>query len=151
MSNVFYDYEWFDRDVKSLIKQVEGRTFDLIIGINRGGCIPAVIMSHALKVPVSMIDYSTRDGVNVHPRSLYRYFEELSGLYQSILIVDDLVDSGKSMLEVVRHASMWHQVTVATLLHNTDVKLPVDHFSGTMFSRSQDSRYFDFWWEMYSV
>lgn len=151
MNTIKYSKDWFDDDIGSLIKQLKGHQFDMIVGINRGGCLPAVVLSHALKTPVTMIDYSTRDGVNVHPQSLYRYFEQLSALYRHILIVDDLVDSGKAMLEVVKHARMFHDVTVATLLHNTDVELPVNHHYGTAFSRKKDTRYFDFWWEEYGL
>jgi hypoxanthine phosphoribosyltransferase len=151
MNTIKYDKNWFDNDVNSLIKQLRSTQFDIIVGINRGGCLPAVVLSHALKTPVTMIDFSTRDGVNVHPRSLYQYFEQLSALYKHVLIVDDLVDSGKAMLELVKHARMFHDVTVATLLHNGDVELPVKHYYGTMYSRKEDSRYFDFWWEEYGI
>lgn len=151
MDTIKYDKDWFDRDIESLVKQLKQHKFDLIVGVNRGGCLPAVVLSHALKTPVTMIDYSTRDGANIHPTSLYRYFEQLSGLYRKILLVDDLVDSGKAMAGLVDHASMFHDVSVATLLHNSDVKLPVDHYYGTIFSREQDKRYFDFWWEMYGL
>lgn len=151
MNTIKYDKDWFDRDIKSLIEQLKGQQFDLIVGVNRGGCLPAVVLSHALKIPVTMIDYSTRDGVNISPKSLYRYFEDLSEEIGDILIVDDLVDSGKSLLEVVKHARMFHHVEVATLLHNYDVKLPVDHYYGTVFSRKEDKRYFDFWWEEYGL
>lgn len=151
MNTIKYDKDWFDRDIKSLIGQLKDLQFDIIVGVNRGGCLPAVILSHALKIPVTMIDYSTRDGINVHPKSLYRYFEDLSEEFTDILIVDDLVDSGKSIQEVVRHARMFHHIEVATLLHNSDVELPVKHYCGTMFSRKADKRYFDFWWEEYGI
>lgn len=151
MNTTKYDYQWFDRDIKSLVSQLKGKPFDIIIGINRGGCLPAVILSHALKIPVTMMDYSTRDGINVHPKSLYKYFEDLSEEFTDILIVDDLIDSGASMLEVLKHAKMFHHTTVATLLYNRDVQLPVPHYYGTMFSRKEDSRYFDFWWEVYGL
>lgn len=151
MNKIKYDKDWFDRDIKSLVKQLKPLQFDIIVGVNRGGCVPAVILSHALKVPVTMIDYSTRDGANVYPKSLYRYFEDLSEEFTDILIVDDLVDSGKCIQEILTSARLFTCVSVATLLHNTDVKLPVNHYCGTMYSRKEDSRYFDFWWEEYGI
>lgn len=151
MNTILYTQEHFNRDIKVLINQLKDKQFDIIVGINRGGCLPAVILSHALKTPVTMIDYSTRDGVNIYPPSLYQYFDSLSGTYPSILIVDDLVDSGKAMGEVVRNARMFHTVTVATLLHNVDVNIGVEHYFGTPYSRSIETRYFDFWWEMYGI
>lgn len=151
MNKIKYDKDWFDRDIKSLVKQLKPLQFDIIVGVNRGGCVPAVILSHALKVPVTMIDYSTRDGANIHPKSLYRYFEDLSEEFTDVLIVDDLVDSGKCIQEILTSARLFTCVSVATLLYNTDVKLPVNHYCGTMYSRKEDSRYFDFWWEEYGI
>jgi hypoxanthine phosphoribosyltransferase len=36
--------------------------FDLVVGIARGGLIPAVILSHLLDLPLLPIDYSSRKG-----------------------------------------------------------------------------------------
>lgn len=151
MNTIKYTQENFNRDIKILIRELSGKQFDLIVGINRGGCLPAVCLSHALKIPATMIDYSTRDGANVHPRSLREYFSQLSGLYSKILIVDDLIDSGKAMTEVIQRAREFHNVAVATLLNNTDVDLGVDQYWGTSYSRKNEPRFFDFWWEEYHV
>lgn len=148
--SILYTQQNFNADIKSLISQLRDTRFDLIIGINRGGCIAAVCLSHALKVPATMIDYSTRNGSNIHPPSLYKFFEELSDVYSKVLIVDDLIDSGVSIKQVVLNARMFCDVTVATLLYNTDVVIGVDHYYGTAYSRKQEPRFFDFWWEVES-
>ncbi len=151
MNTIKYTQENFNKDIKSLVAQLRGKQFDLIVGINRGGCLPAVCLSHALKVPATMIDYSTRDGVTIFPASLYQYFEQITDKYSRILIVDDLVDGGTSMKTLLRNARAFCEPVVATLLHNTDVNLGVDHYYGTAYSRLVESRYFDFWWEEYGV
>lgn len=149
MDTIQYTQEHFNEDMQRVIDKIGDRRFDLIIGVNRGGCLPAVCLSHALGIPATMIDYSTRDGVNIHPKSLYSYFEEISGRYKQVLIVDDLIDSGISMIKLLQTARMFCDVSVATLLHNTEVQLKVDHYWGTGYSRDHEKRYFDFWWEMY--
>lgn len=146
---ILYSHEDFDRDMDILVEQLDGKVFDLIVGINRGGCLPAVCLSHALKIPCTMIDFSTRDGVNIHPVSIYGYFEGLTDHYDNILIVDDLIDSGVAMKKILSVATCFTRPTVATLLHNTDVDLGVEHYYGTAYSRKTELRYFDFWWEMY--
>lgn len=148
---IVYTHEDFDRDMGRLVSQLKDKEFDLIIGLNRGGCLPAVCLSHALKKPATMIDWSTRDGANISPKSIYSYIIEVSANYKNVLIVDDLIDSGKSMKALLKPFTSYCNVTVATLLHNTDVELGVDHYHGTAYSRSVEKRYFDFWWEMYSV
>lgn len=149
MDTILYTQTNFNDDMGRILSKIEDRKFDLIVGVNRGGCLPAVCLSHALKTPATMIDWSTRDGANVHPRSLYGYFEEISGQYKNILIVDDLIDSGASMANIIKTAKMFCNVSVATLLHNSDVQMNVDHYWGTLYSRATEKRYFDFWWEMY--
>lgn len=148
--SILYTQQNFNKDIKSLISQLGSTQFDLIIGINRGGCIPAVCLSHALKVPATMIDYSTRNGSNIHPSSLYRFFENVSENYRKVLIVDDLIDSGTSIRQVILNARIFCDVVVATLLHNTDVNIGVDHYYGTAYSRKLEPRFFDFWWEVES-
>ena len=149
MDTIVYSFDHFNDDVQRIIEKIHQRRFNLIVGVNRGGCLPAVCLSHALKIPATMIDWSTRDGANVHPKSLHGYFEDISDRYKEILIVDDLIDSGTSMSKLIRTASIFCNVSIATLLHNTDVDMKVDHYWGTAYSRKEESRYFDFWWEMY--
>lgn len=148
-NTLVYTQEDFDHDIRSIVSQLRGRQFDIIVGINRGGCLPAVCLSHALKTPTTMIDYSTRDGINIHPKSLWSFFSRLVETHPRILIVDDLIDSGKAMTTVIEAASCFTKPVVATLLHNTDVDLKVEHYWGTAYSRMTEPRYFDFWWEMY--
>lgn len=145
MDTIQYTHDWFKKDLRNIIDQLVDKKYDLLIGINRGGCIPAVCLSHALKTPVTMIDYSTRDGINIHPTSLHTYFEKLPA--KNILIVDDLIDSGKSIEEVTQIATTFCDVSVATLLYNVDVNITIPHYWGTSFSRKNESRYFTFWWE----
>ena len=146
---IVYTHEDFNRDMGRLVSQLKDKEFDLIIGLNRGGCLPAVCLSHALKKPATMIDWSTRDGANIHPKSINSYIAEVSSTYKNILIADDLIDSGRSMKALLYCVKPYFNVTVATLLHNTDVDLGVDHYYGTAYSRSVEERYFDFWWELY--
>jgi hypoxanthine phosphoribosyltransferase len=150
-NNIYYSVDNFNRDIKTLVHQLNKREFDLIIGINRGGSIPAVCLSHALGIPATMVDWSTRDGVNIHSTSMHTYFENITDNYRNILIVDDLIDSGTSMKKLLDIVTRFCAPTVATLLHNTDVELEVDHYYGTAYSRQTEPRYFDFWWEKVNV
>jgi len=148
-STIVYTQKQFNDDILNLCDQLRHGGHDLIVGINRGGCIPAVCLSHNIKIPCSMIDFSTRDGVNIMPENLSDYFAKVSQQYKTILLVDDLVDSGVSLSKVVDVANQYCNVEVAVLLHNIDVDVGVPVYSGTKFSRETEPRYFDFWWEQY--
>jgi xanthine phosphoribosyltransferase len=94
---------------------------DYIVGLTRGGLIPAVMLSHYLNVPMWTLNVSLRDGTGgesnlwmaedaLGPPSRDRLVEDASdvgsileaassllednGTYKNILIVDDINDSG---------------------------------------------------------
>ena len=74
---------------------------NLIVGLLRGGMLPAVIISHALDdTKMEAIDYSSGDGNgddrNKHTNKI-PHFDD----FKRILVVDDICDTGNSMREVV--------------------------------------------------
>lgn len=76
------------------------KEYDYIVGTNRGGLIPAVIISHMLKVPHLPISYSSPDGTGDDKNSLI----DLPKIRDSkILIIDDICDSGLTMQYICRH------------------------------------------------
>lgn len=146
MDHIFYSFERFNRDINTIVQIIGSQKFDIIVGLSRGGCIPAVVLSHKLGIPATMLNLSTRDGVTTD-LNLYQYFENLSEKFFRILIVDDLVDSGKTIQWICNTSQIFCHTSLATLLHNTDVKIGIDHYFGTPFTRTLERRYFDFWWE----
>jgi xanthine phosphoribosyltransferase len=95
---------------------------DYIVGLTRGGLVPAVMISHYLKIPMYSLGVSLRDSHidsesnlwmaedALGPRSRERFVEdendiagvlaaasdllESAGTYKNILIVDDINDTG---------------------------------------------------------
>jgi hypoxanthine phosphoribosyltransferase len=65
-------------DKLSKILRNSGKKFDWIYGVPRGGLIPAVMMSHRLKIPMTM---------------------DLNCVGK-ILVVDDILDSGETLAKV---------------------------------------------------
>ena len=61
---------------------------DVIISLNRGGCVPGVYLSHIINVPHEVIDLKKTD------KSQYLNSIEK---YKNILIVDDINDTGKTL------------------------------------------------------
>ena len=84
----------------------QGILYDYIIGVSRGGLIPAVMLSHKLGVRLLPVDYSSAkgagDNVGSHlETSLDHSSVDLEG--KSILIVDDIYDTGHTIRDLVSH------------------------------------------------
>jgi hypoxanthine phosphoribosyltransferase len=94
--------------------QQRGWEFDLVVGVARGGLIPAVILSHLLDTPLLPIDYSSRDGRGDD--------KDHSNLLPSIsadtriLVVDDICDTGHTLREIVDHYTVQHVVCTTAVL-----------------------------------
>jgi len=78
MEKFYVTWEEIDELVDLLAKQITNSTYqiDYIFGLQRGGLIPAVMLSHKLSIPMT---------------------QELTR--QNILIVDDICDSGETFKE----------------------------------------------------
>jgi len=72
-----------------------------IMGISRGGLIPAVIMSHLLDLPLITVDYSSKNGEGdkIHVNKLPNLFIT----HLPILLVDDVAGSGSTIREIRSH------------------------------------------------
>jgi len=70
---------------------------DLIVGVLRGGSIPAVYLSHWYRCPMMTIEWSTRD--NAVGQNLGELGKEIIA-GRSVLMVDDICDSGLTLKEI---------------------------------------------------
>ena len=64
---------------------------DVIMGINRGGCIPGIYLSHRLNKPHEALDVRLRDH---KAKPDLRNLEKAYAFQKKILIIDDINDTG---------------------------------------------------------
>lgn len=102
--------------VQEIIRQMHLDKFrpDYVVGITRGGLLPAVMISHYLKVPMHTLDISLRDNVQGGPESNLWMPCDAFGVVdldkipdfksrfdpskrKKILIVEDINDSGSTL------------------------------------------------------
>ena len=90
-------------DLEIQIKKSK-KKYDYIIGINRGGLVPSVLLSHKLNVPHGV--YTVQSYVGTKKREvktdLYISMIGFINPNHEILIVDDIADSGESLEVAVR-------------------------------------------------
>lgn len=108
--------------------------FDLVVGISRGGLIPAFMMSHGLNIPLDVIVTSSYSKKNRQTKlkigiPSYLCFPDIKK-NSKVLIVDDLVDSGKTMQEVVDlyKKKGFRNIKTAVLIYKRSSKFDPDYF-----------------------
>ena len=64
MKKVFYTWKEVQGAVLDIARQINNSNWrpDYIVGLTRGGLIPAVLLSQYLEVPMKSLDVSLRDG-----------------------------------------------------------------------------------------
>ena len=98
----YYDYKSFIKDVNVLIGEVQTFQPDVILAVARGG----VTFGHFMAEGLALRDLYTLNSVH------YEGEEKLESICVSnipdlgegkrILVVDDIIDSGESMVEILR-------------------------------------------------
>ncbi len=88
-------YEKFNSLVSDICRQIANSDWrpDYIVGISRGGLLPAVMISHYLNIPMKPLQVSLRDGDTVSDLGM----AEDAFIGKKILIVDDINDQGSTI------------------------------------------------------
>jgi xanthine phosphoribosyltransferase len=115
---------------------------DLILSINRGGCVPGVFLSHKMGVrhEVYSFDFNRDSKID----SLYN---KIVSNHTSVLIIDDINDTGNTLSKISEmfkeHLS---KLKFAVLINNKSSSFEVDYYSGQI-DKSTDNSWIVFPWE----
>ena len=100
MVNKVY-YTW--KDIEHMVNTVNNLMFadnwrpDYIVGMTRGGLVPAVMMSNITGITMHALDVRFRDINTDHGPESNTWMAEDAHAGKNILIFDDINDSGKTM------------------------------------------------------
>lgn len=144
------DNDSFLADVRAVADKVRTGKWipDFVIGIGRGGLVPAVFISHRLNLPMLSIDHSSKEP---------GFADELLGKVAAksaagtkLLFIDDINDSGGT-IDYIRRILAQNgcdhgNLRFAVLLNNLRSKVEVDYWS-QVIDRAADKRWFVFPWE----
>lgn len=97
----YYTWEEINRDLEKLTEQIQ-KKYDIIIGIARGGLYPTYYLSKKLNiVDVDIISaYSYIDTIRTETNIIKKDFSNIRN--KKILLVDDLTDSGSTILDITK-------------------------------------------------
>lgn len=120
----------------------------LLVGVGRGGLVPAVYLSHATGVPMRSVDYSAQD-----ERVAADVIGALAALTRDgarLLFIDDINDSGRTIAGLrallERAGAVAGAVRFATLIDNIASAQRVD-LSARRIDRAVTKDWFVFPWE----
>jgi len=142
----YFEKEDFIDSLNKIVEQIENSNWspNVIISINRGGCVPGIYLSHRLNLKHKVIDIQLRDS-NRSPD--FKLVKQKIKRFDNILLVDDINDSGKTLNTIYDLSNVYlKKIYNATLIYNQESIIKTD-FYGRMIKRSEDKNWYIFPWE----
>jgi len=142
----YFGKEDFIDSLNKIIGQIKKSNWspEVIISINRGGCVPGIYLSHRLSLNHKVIDIQLRDSNK--PPDL-KIIKQRIKEFDNILLVDDINDSGKTLKTIYDLTNAYSKIIYnATLIYNQESKVKTD-FYGKEIRRSKDQNWYVFPWE----
>ena len=157
----YYDYTHIHEWVQDIILKMYKDNWrpDYIVGLTRGGLIPAVIMSNMIDVPMETLKVSLRDSDMGPESNLWMAEDAFHG--KNILIIDDINDTGATLDWIVKDwqsscfpdrsewLTVWgNNVKFAVLVDNLSSKFSrkVD-YSAAEINKADDPSWIVYPWE----
>ena len=151
MEKIYFTIEEMIGSIKKISVQLVDSKFDpeVIISINRGGCIPGIYLSHYLDKPHEVINIELRDS-NVEPDLIS--IKEKIKQFKSALIIDDINDSGNTIgviKDLSKHLST--NIHFAVLINKSESKSKVEYYGKMVYNKLHDNWYvfpWENWWNI---
>jgi xanthine phosphoribosyltransferase len=118
----------------------------VILGLNRGGCIPAIYLSHKLDVPHHVLNVSLRDHADTPD---LHTLEKVYAWQKRVLIVDDINDTGATFNYIMNNFGKPERLKFAVILHNTVSTYKDIDYKGYEINKLEDPRWIVFPWEQW--
>ncbi len=141
MKKSIYSINEMHNAIKQIVEQIDISGFnpEVIVSINRGGCIPGVYLSHFLDKPHKMIDIKLVDS----SENKFSFFKK----NKLILIIDDINDTGSTFDFVKKTFNDSDcEIRFAALINNVTSKTKID-YHGQLIDKSENPVWYVFPWE----
>ena len=165
MKKVYYTWQDIKNQTQEILRQLQRDAWmpDYVVGLTRGGLVPANLISQYLEIPMETLKVSLRDGGECESNCWMAEdaFGHNQEVPKNILIVDDINDSGAT-LNWIKHDwmsschpnnPMWQQiwqehVKVAVLYDNESSRseLNID-YSAVTINKAEEDQWIVFPWE----
>lgn len=139
-SKIYISYD----DVQSMCQYLEDEVArfkpDVIVGIVRGGLLPALHFSHALDRPLITIQWQTRDGA---VKQLDNALVDMIKSGRHVVFVDDINDSGTTFAQIAENYGRPSNVRFVSLIEKVSSEYPSDNSA----LKIDDERWIVYPWE----
>lgn len=161
MKKLIIDHAKFQSLISNICRQISVSEWrpDYVVGITRGGLLPAVMISHYLGVPMKALNVSLRDGGDT-VSDCGMAEDAYDG--KRILVVDDINDTGATLNWIMkdwpdvchpndcdRWEKVWNEnVRFATVVDNlaSDCEVGV-YYAGMEVNKAEDDVWVEYPWE----
>ena len=126
--------------LNKIIREINLHSFkpEVVVGVQRGGLIPAVQLSHYYEVPLQTISVSFRDQSNVVGLDVLAKMDPT----KKTLVIDDINDSGQTLIEFT--ANIQHEkYATLTMFTKRSSDYTVDFYA----QEAEDHKWIVFPWE----
>lgn len=162
MKKIYHTWQDVECQTQEILRQLHADAWrpDYVVGLTRGGLVPANLISQYLEVPMQTLKVSLRDGdENACESNLWMAEDAYEG--KQILIVDDINDSGTTLNWIKedwpsgcfpkdkRWKDVWgNNVRVAVLVDNeaSKSKLKIS-YSAVDLNKAEEDSWIVFPWE----
>lgn len=139
-----------DRAARWWSRLIARSEYDYIVGVARGGVIPATILSYRTEIPLLTISVQTRNPDRSQSKPTIAIETGIRQILneKSVLIVDDIIDSGLT-IETIRSIIDKNpkNVNYASLVYNTNLNIDPPEYQYHIIDRSTDQSWVTFPWD----
>lgn len=145
MKKTYYNWNQIEKACIELHRQIYFDSFipEYVVGVTRGGLIPAVMLSQFLNVKMDVINISLLDdSTDNHIK------ESLITTTKNILIVDDINDTGDTLSAIASELNVNQKTNIkfATIVNNEASKFTVN-YSVFDINKSETPEWIVYPWE----
>lgn len=127
-------------DINSKINQTHWKP-DIILSVNRGGCVPGVFLSHMRDLDHEVLSFKNIININND------IIKKIMSNHLSILIIDDINDTGNTLADIKKKFNGYFKnIKFAVLINNKSSSFEVDYY-GSEIDKNIDNSWIVFPWE----